>query len=169
MEQDNKEQLKNIVSEIIDKMGFTVEVEVKEMPKNSIFMKDSNDIELPESFICNVLSDENSSFLIGQQGNNLQALQHIVRLVLKNRMKEKINCLVDVNAYRIERAGYIKNIAEEAAQEALSEKRSIIMKPMSSFERRIVHMVLSANEAVATESIGEGENRKVVVRPVEMV
>jgi spoIIIJ-associated protein len=169
MEQDNKEKLKSIVSEIVGKMGFSAEVEVKEMPKNSIFMKDSNEIESQESFICNILSDENSSFLIGQQGNNLQALQHIVRLAVKNKIKEKINCLVDVNAYRIERAAYIKNMAEEAAKEALAEKRAIIMKPMTAFERRIVHMVLGANEEVATESIGEDENRKVVVRPVEMV
>ena len=168
MEKNNSEHAQKIVQEIIKKMGFSAKVEIKEMPESSLFYRDS-DSSGQESFICNILSEEDSSFLIGQQGTNLQALQHIVRLILRSQVNEKINFLLDINSYREERMTYVRNMAEEAARQALDEKRAIIMKPMTGFERRIVHMVLGANEAVATESIGEDENRKVVVRPVEMV
>jgi spoIIIJ-associated protein len=168
MDQKNREIAQKTISEIIEKMGFSAKIEIKEMPENSLFSRDNN-LGDQENFTCNILSEEDSSFLIGQQGSNLQALQHIVRLVLRNQISEKINFLLDVNSYREERAEHIKSLAEEAARQALDEKRAIIMKPMTAFERRIVHLVLGANEAVATESIGEDENRKVVVRPVEMV
>jgi spoIIIJ-associated protein len=168
MNQNIREIAQKTISEIIEKMGFTAKVEIKEMPKDSLFSRD-NDSENQESFICNILSEEDSNFLIGQQGTNLQALQHVVRLALRNQIVEKINFLLDVNSYREERAVHIKNLAEEAARQALDEKRAIIMRPMTAFERRIVHLVLGSNEAIATESIGEDENRKVVVRPIEMV
>ena len=53
------------------------------------------------------------------------------------------------------------------AEKAINEKREVIMRPMSPYERRLVHMELSGNEKIKTESIGEGEERQVVIRPIE--
>ena len=60
-------------------------------------------------------------------------------------------------------------LARKAADEAIQEGRAVIMRPMSAYERRLVHLELSNNTDVSTESIGEGESRKVVIQPAKQI
>lgn len=145
------------VQEMIDKMGFVSQVEIA-----------NNAVGEDGAFVCNIKS-EDSNFLIGQHGVNLQALQHIARLLTRAKTDEKINFIVDVNFYRQEKNEFIGRMAKEAAEQAIREKRTIVLRPMSPYERRIIHMELAENSLVKTESIGEGENRKVVVKPADMI
>ncbi len=153
---EQNEIIKNTLEELLLKMGFSSTVEI------SASSEDEQD-----GLICNILTKDDSNFLIGQYGVNLQAVQHIARLLVRKKTTEKTNFIIDVNSYRKQKNDSIIDLAREAASQALSEKRAVVMKPMSNYERRLVHLELSTNEKVATESIGEGEGRKIVVKPVD--
>jgi len=157
VEEKTDNAIKDTVKELIEKMGFIVEVEIKYEQEDD-----------QETTICNVRANE-SSFLIGQHGVNLQALQHIARVLVRKKLDTRIRFTLDVNSYRQERNRSIIKFAQSVAAEAVSEKRSIVLRPMTPYERRIVHMELSKNDQIKTESIGEGEERKVVISPLNML
>ncbi|MBU2028463.1 single-stranded DNA-binding protein, partial [Patescibacteria group bacterium] len=121
-----------------------------------------------ETFILNIKTPD-SSFLIGQYGANLQALQHIIRILVREKLAERIRFVLDINSYRKEKNEGVVHLAREAAEQSIREKRAIVMRPMSPYERRLVHMEFSENEQVQTESIGEGEERKIVIKPLNLV
>ncbi|MFA6047395.1 MAG: R3H domain-containing nucleic acid-binding protein [Parcubacteria group bacterium] len=150
------EELKNKIAEMMEKMGFEAEIEVKAGE------------EKDNSFMCNILTKD-SNFLIGQYGVNLQSLQHIARLVVKKGIPAEINFVLDVNSYRQEKNESVIKMAKSLAEEALLEKRAVVMRPMSPYERRIVHMELAKNEKIKTESIGDGDDRRVVIKPADLV
>ncbi len=151
--------IEETVKELLLKMGFDPEIKIES----------SNSSENETEVVCNISTNEDSNFLIGQHGQNLQAIQHLARLLTRKKTEEKIKFVIDINSYRREKNDNLIELAKEAASKALQEKRSIIMKPMSNYERRLVHLELSKNEAVVTESIGEGEERKIVVKPSDFI
>lgn len=154
MEQKSKD-LKKIIEEMMEKMGFVAEVEIKSAPEG-------------EALICNILTKD-SNFLIGQYGVNLQSLQHIARLIVKKNIPEGANFILDVNSYRQEKNESVVKMAKSLAQEAISERRAVVMRPMSPYERRIVHMELAKNDQIKTESIGDGDDRRVVIKPADLI
>lgn len=156
MEKQN-EELKKIISEMMEKMGFETKIEVE-----------SGEDEENEQKMVNILTND-SNFLIGQYGVNLQSLQHIARLIVRKNIPEAANFVLDVNSYRQEKNESVVKLAKNMAAEALQEKRAVVMRPMSPYERRIVHMELAKNEAIKTESIGEGDDRRVVIKPADLI
>jgi spoIIIJ-associated protein len=158
MDSKNLEIIKNAVQELIEKAGYSPQIEVTQSSE-----------EDQESIICNVNVVEDSHILIGQYGVNLAALQHIARLIVRKKTDEKVKFVLDVNSYRQEKNQSIADLASEAAQQAIREGRAIVMRPMSAYERRLVHMELANKGDVVTESIGEGEGRKVVVKPAKQI
>lgn len=153
------EVIKTVVENLVKQMGFTAEIEIKEA------MEEEGG---KETIVCNIKTEE-SNFLIGQYGVNLQSLQHIARLIVRKKIEEPINFVVDVNSYRQEKNSSIEKIAREMAEQAVREQRAVVMRPMSPYERRLVHLELSKNTQIKTESIGEGEERKVMIKPADMV
>ncbi len=152
-------EIVRIVEELVSKMGFPSAVEIKKT-------EDEGDKEM---FVCNIKT-EDSNFLIGQYGLNLQSLQHIARVIARKHFAEEpVNFVLDVNFYRQEKNESIVRLAKNMAEEALTEKREITMRPMTAYERRIVHMELSKNELIKTESIGDGEDRRIVIKPADLV
>jgi len=117
-----------------------------------------------ESFVVNIETPE-SNLLIGQYGVTLTALQHVLRLLVRRGTEDRFKFLLDVNRYLQAKTSSIADIAREAAEQAVRDKKPVVLRPMSAYERRLVHMELAGAENVKTESIGEGEERKVVVRP----
>jgi spoIIIJ-associated protein len=159
MEKKSIKIIEETTKDLMEKAGFPSEIEIKEL-----------NTEDGEGIICNIKTTEDSNLLIGQYGVNLQAFQHIARLVIRKKLSdEKVSFTLDVNSYRDQKNHSIISQAKEAAEQAVNEGKVIIMKPMSAYERRLVHMELSKNEKVATESVGEGENRKILVKPVNLV
>lgn len=153
----NEKMIKEVVENLLEKMGFAAEI---------TFEKEGEG-EKADS-ICNIRTEE-SSFLIGQYGTNLQALQHIARVLVRKLTDEKVNFTLDVNEYKKNKNISIIALARNSAEQALQEKRAVILRPMSPYERRLVHMELSKNPEVVTESIGENEDRKIVIKPAETV
>jgi spoIIIJ-associated protein len=148
--------IKKTIEELITKMGFTGEVTIT----------DSGEVD---SVTCDITTDVDSNFLIGQHGINLQALQHLARLIVRKHIPEKIRFTLDINKYRQQKNQTITEQARTAAREAISQGRSIFMDPMTTYERRIVHLELSKNSEVTTESVGEGEARKIVIKPAGLI
>lgn len=152
-----KEEIKKSVEELVGKMGFSSEVEIKETAG-----------EQQSALVCNIKNEE-SKYLIGQYGVNLQALQHIARVIIRKKTQSRANFILDVNSYRQEKNEAVAVLAKNMARQAIDEKRAVVLRPMPPYERRLVHMELAENDQIKTESIGEGEDRRIVIKPVELI
>ena len=113
------------------------------------------------------ISGEEAGALIGHHGETLDALQYLSNLACakKNSKGERItsHVIIDIEGYREKREQTLRSLARRKAAEALRKKRSIILEPMSAYERRIIHSEIQTIDGVATNSIGADHNRKVVI------
>ena len=140
------DQLKQKLEEILGASGINFSVDAdNEAQRINIFIHDQ---ELVEKFLPNLVLD----------------LEHIGKLIAKNLKIDKAN--FDVNNYKREREHLIVELAKAAARKVLMEKKEIILPPMNSYERRIVHVELATRPDVKTESLGEGSERHIVVKPL---
>jgi spoIIIJ-associated protein len=103
--------------------------------------------------------------LIGRKGERLSALQHLVNLMLSRRTGQWTRVLVDVEDYRGRRERQLVDLATRAADRVAETGKMLQLEPMPALERRWIHLALRDNAAVATQSIGEEPNRRVVVLP----
>lgn len=158
MSKDNLEIIKKTVEELLEKMDYDSKVEIKQSKEGD-----------RENIVCNVAIQEDSHILIGQYGINLQALQHIARLLVRKKTEERVRFVVDVNSYLEQKNQSIIEQARSVAEQAINEGRAIVMRPMSPYERRIIHIELADNPKIVTESIGEAEGRKVVIKPAKEI
>ncbi|KKS68045.1 MAG: SpoIIIJ-associated RNA-binding protein [Parcubacteria group bacterium GW2011_GWC2_42_6] len=119
-----------------------------------------------EFFIFNIQTEE-APYLIGQGGQNLMALQQLIRAIVGKKMADGPRFIVDVNGYQQDRLETLKSLALDFADEAKRRGQPKWLSPMNSYERRVVHMALADMPGIVTESEGEGETRRVVIRPKE--
>ncbi len=113
--------------------------------------------------------NENLGLLIGRRGETLSALQLLVSLIVGHRTKHRMRIIIDAENYRERREENLRSLALRVAQQVRNYRRSIALEAMPPHERRIVHIALSDSKDISTESIGEGEARRVVIslkRPV---
>jgi spoIIIJ-associated protein len=106
------------------------------------------------------------SVLIGRRGETLSALQYITRLIVGKELRRPVSIILDVEGYRQRREQQLRQLARRIAKQAIETQRTVALEPMPANERRIIHMELREDPSVETESIGEGNRRKVTVRPV---
>ena len=110
---------------------------------------------------------EDASALIGHHGDTLDALQYLANLASaqKNVKGERIKSRVtiDIEGYRAKREATLRALARRMAAKALRNKRSVMLEPMSAYERRIIHSEIQGIEGVSTNSIGSDNNRKIVI------
>ena len=108
-----------------------------------------------------------ASALIGHHGDTLDALQYLANLASaqKNVNGERIKSRVtiDIEGYRAKREQTLRALARRMAAKALRNKRSVMLEPMSAYERRIIHSEIQGIEGVSTNSIGSDNNRKIVI------
>ncbi len=103
--------------------------------------------------------------LIGRRGLTLSSLQFMVNLIVGRRLKARSTVHIDVEGYRQRRYEVVRRLALRVADRVRANGQAITLEPMPANERRIVHLVLQGNPDVMTQSIGEGDNRKVSVMP----
>lgn len=113
-----------------------------------------------------VFSD-NNSILIGKNGKNLKALQAIIRQIAKNCVPIKLLITIDIENYNDKRIKNLEYLAKNIAREVSKTKVETKLDNMNSFERRVIHNILSDNKYVYTISEGEEPNRHVVIKPRE--
>lgn len=115
-----------------------------------------------------IIKTNESGILIGNEGANIYAFNHIAKKIIYKKtveFEEKINFFIDVNDYQSNNINKIKKEALNTAKKVDLFKREIEMPAVNSYERMIIHSTLSEKPNIKTESIGEGEFRRVVVKP----
>ena len=129
---------------------------------------DINSFEIDGDHIRINATVKEAGFIIGRDGENLRALQYILGLMVSKKTEGALtpfNFIFDINDYNKEKEDYLTALAKNTAHTVLETKKTIGLEPMSSFERRIIHLVVEKIEGVASESVGEGEERRVVIKP----
>ncbi|MEP7285180.1 MAG: RNA-binding cell elongation regulator Jag/EloR [Chloroflexota bacterium] len=103
--------------------------------------------------------------LIGRRGETLAALQYITRLLASRDLERRVNIVIDVEGYKARRETMLRRLAKRMAEQAIQRGRPVILEPMPPHERRIIHLTLRDNPNVTTESVGDGDRRKVTIVP----
>jgi len=103
--------------------------------------------------------------LIGHHGKNVEAIAALVGVMLP-ASEERVSVLLDINGYKEERNVYITDMTNKAIEQVVSTGQPVELSPMNPSERRVVHVTAALNEQVSTESVGEGEDRHVMIKPV---
>lgn len=112
------------------------------------------------------ITGDDLAVLIGRYGRTLDSLQFIVSAINYRKLGFRYPVVIDVEGYKSRQREKIESIAHSTARRAVSQGRSISMRPMTPYERRLVHIALINDPKVETESEGEGSDRHVVVFPV---
>jgi len=144
---------KEILEQVMAMLEFDVKVEIKAGETNRLNVVGEGD------------EKEALGALIGRKGERLSALQHLVNLLLSNRVGEWTRILVDVEDYRGRRERQLRDLANRASERVMETGKMLQLEPMPALERRWIHLALRDHERVATQSIGEEPNRRVVVLP----
>ena len=114
-----------------------------------------------------IIAGDDASTLIGHHGDTLDALQYLANLASArknvNGERDKSRVTIDIEGYRAKREETLRALARRMAQKALRNKRSVMLEPMSAYERRIIHSEVQGIEGVSTNSIGSDNNRKIVI------
>jgi spoIIIJ-associated protein len=113
----------------------------------------------------NIETDRAGS-LIGARGEGIRSLQHLLRVFMV-RDGQELPVVVDIDGYRVKREQQLVDMAKRKAETVRTSGRLAVLSPMSSYERRVVHLTLADEDGVVTESLGEGQNRRVMIKKVE--
>ena len=152
---DNKkrnEKILKLTCELLEKMNFEVEKAFVE------------DMEGEEGQAIVGITVKNPAGLIGFRGRNLASIQFVLSLIIRSQIGEGIRALLDVNNYRSEQKVRLEGMVKNLAEKVLATGTEVSMANMSSYERRVCHMVLAEIEGVSSESEGEGEERHIVIK-----
>ena len=143
------DEVRELISAILVAMDFDASVEVYDAG----------------GFIAADVAPGDTALFIGQKGETIDALQYLVNVsAFRDRSFFK-RIVLDAEGYRQRRVEAIQGMAHRTARRAVRERRTVEMPPMNSAERRVVHLYLSENPNVNTESEGSGDGRRVMVSP----
>ena len=113
------------------------------------------------------IEGDDASVLIGHHGDTLDALQYLANLACArkniNGERDKSRVTIDIEGYRAKREEVLRALARRMAAKAIRNKRSVMLEPMTAYERRIIHSEIQGIEGVSTNSIGADNNRKIVI------
>lgn len=132
---------------------------------NILEIDESFNLEVTQEEIKVSISSENPGILIGYHGETLESLQLILSLFLSKKLGEFKRVSLEVGDYKKNREEWLRKLAFDAKEKALSEGREIRLDDLKAWERRIVHMELADDKEVLSESMGEGRERALVIRP----
>lgn len=151
----SKEELQTIEREakqFFEKMGAAGTVTVRADEETGVFVDAI--LEEPQLFI-------------GEKGQTLSEIQHLLRAIVRKKIPEQLYITLDINEYKKNKESYLRDLARSVADEVTLLKKPKELSPMSAAERRIVHVELAERSDITSESEGEGSERKVVVRPAQ--
>ena len=152
----NKEQLETIEKEtryLLEKLGTPGDVQVEQI-------KDSQ-----EPTVQVGLKVEEPKMLIGEGGQTLFDIQHILKLMIRKKIAEPFYLSLDINEYKKTKEDYLRDLAQTTADEVILLKKPKELPSMPASERRVIHMALADRSDIDSESIGEGLDRRVVIQP----
>lgn len=147
MDQQIKD-LEKITKDLFSHIGFPIDFQIKKEE---------------ELVVIHLKSDE-PGVLIGYHGQALNALQQMITLMAFKKFGQWVRILVDIEDYREKRKEALENMAQGAAQKVKLSGQNETFPPMSSFERRIIHLALAEHPDVETVSEGEGNQRHIIIK-----
>ena len=149
----SKEQLETIrqtITEFLYRLGVEKDIRIEQgQEENSILV----DITMDEP-----------QLLIGEKGQTMFEIQHIVKALVRRKIGEPVQLAFDINDYQKNKEQYLRELARTAADEVALFKKDKELPAMTPGERRIVHIELADRQDVVSESVGEGPERRVVVK-----
>lgn len=144
-----KDLIKRLIKDLLKNIGFDVEIEITV----------NNNVPTYR------LYSDNDALLIGKDGRNLKALTTIINQIIIKEIGTNYKFIIDVSDYKKRNDQHIETLAKKLAKEVKNTGIEVKMDRMNSYQRRLVHNILSNNKNVYTESIGEEPNRYVVIKP----
>ena len=139
--------IKKYINEFANKFGVKINSEVRES----------------DGIINVMLVTENNALLIGKDGKNIDAIQILLRQAVCNQTNQNIKDLVDISGYKNKKNKNLEFEIKKICKEVLNTKVEVKLDPMNSYQRRIVHTVVSEFPNLKSESIGEAPNRYTVI------
>jgi spoIIIJ-associated protein len=118
-----------------------------------------------EAVVINIDSPDETGLLIGTKGENLLALQSVVGMITRQKTGGWVRVLVNVGNWREKQEEYLKSLAQQAASRAKETGDAQTLYNLNATQRRIIHLYLAEDNEVETESMGDGEDRFLIVRP----
>lgn len=154
-----EDKIIKIVEEVLGGLLSKIGVEAK------------NEIKVSEGVVFVNIKTEDPGALIGWHGNTLAALEHILRLLVarKTQQEDFIPLVLDVEGYKQKQRESLEQLAVAQTMQVRQTGEPIEFSPMSAYKRRIIHLALANFDDITTESIGEGAERRVVIKPVTVL
>ena len=143
------EEIRDLVTSVVGAMGFDSRIDVYDAG----------------SFVAADVASDNTALFIGQKGETIDALQHLINAAVYRKRPFVKRIVLDAEGYRQRRIEAIQGMAHRTARRAVRERRTVELPPMNPSERRIVHLFLRDNPRVTTASEGSGDNRRVRISP----
>jgi spoIIIJ-associated protein len=155
MEKEEAEVSQGVLLELLALLGMkTAQVDVRRAKP------DPGEQEAP--LVLDVQGPDTKA-LIGRRGETLAALQHITRLIVGREIQGRIRLVIDVEGFKARREQSLRRLAHRMAEQVVRTHRTAILEPMPPHERRIIHLALRDHPQVTTQSVGEGNRRKVTI------
>mgnify|MGYP001592950408 CR=1 FL=1 len=151
MTEENLVKIKGIINDFLTRAGIA-DFEIKII-----------ETTVDRSINALVLVGE-AGLCIGEGGKNISALETLLRLLIKKQLNDAPLLHLDINNYRSLKDESLRELAKKAARRARFYKQPVALESMSSYDRRIIHTELAIHPDIKTESTGEGERRRVVVK-----
>ena len=144
-----KEIIDTHLNKIFDYIGISPEVEIEEIEENNFSV---------------VISGDNLNFLIGFRGQSLEALQNILRLIIFRKTQLQPILTLDINEYRDRKIEKLQDMARNFIDKVRFFQKEVELPRMNPWERRQIHVLVSEYDDIFSESTGEGEDRRIILK-----
>jgi len=152
MNMEQRETVERIAKELFSMISLEGNIQIGEKEEGGIAIN---------------VTCEDSQLYIGEKGQTLSEILHILKSLARRKLGESVYIALDINDYWKNKEHYTRELARTTADEVSLFKAPKELPPMLAVERRIVHMELQERNDVETESAGDGETRRVVIRVKE--
>jgi spoIIIJ-associated protein len=142
---------KQLTIGLLERMGVKTEVEG--------FLKEGN--------LYLEIKGDQEGILIGKHGRTLESLQMLVNRMVNKQLKSSMRVLIDIDDYRKRRVDRMAKMAQRLGEKAKRTGHSLTVGPLNAHDRRIIHITLKEDPSLKTESLGEGELKKVKIIPMK--
>jgi len=173
LKEDVKSEKTVVKEKEYDKNIDEIEEGKKEVEEflNSFISRVSSDlhyeVKVEDYTIMVNIEGEKSGSLIGYRGETLNSLQNILVAIANKKSSGRIKLILDIEGYRNKREKTLEELAEKVSKTVIRTGKSVTLEPMTPYERKIIHNKLQASTKVQTYSIGENDNRRVVIEKIK--
>lgn len=168
MPEEDENGVLQVTDEQLDEIADTAIAALKDVLKYfNVGEVTIDEYEGDEGELILDITGDDLAVLIGRHGKTLDALQFLISAITVRKIGYRFPVIIDVESYKNRQRQKLEALARSSANKAASQGRSIKLRPMTPYERRIIHVALRDDARVETASEGEGVGRHVVVVPVK--